>query len=44
MMKAKQPVEYYIHYLEDERPMDRWVKETMVCINDELVEELLIDF
>ena len=42
--KAKQSVEYYIHYLEDERPMDRWVKEDMVRINDELVDDLLEDF
>jgi len=37
-------VEYYVHYLEDERPMDRWVKENMVRINDELVDDLLEDF
>ena len=42
--KAKQPVEYYVHYLEEERLMDRWVKENMVQINDDLVENLLDDF
>ena len=41
---AKRPVEYYVHYLEQERPMDRWVKENMVKISDELVENLLEDF
>ena len=30
IIKAKQPLEYYVHYLEDERLMDRWVKENMV--------------
>jgi len=24
--------------------MDRWVKENMVCVNDELVDDLLEDF
>ena len=42
--RARQPVEYYVHYLEDERPNDRWVKENMVRINDELVDDLLEDF
>ena len=41
MCKAKQSVEYYVHYLEQERPMDRWVKENMVKIDDDLVENLL---
>ena len=44
MTKAKQPVEYYVHYLEFERPNDRWVRENMVIINDELVDDLLEDF
>ena len=39
--KAKSPVEYYVHYLEQERPNDRWVKENMVKIDDEVVENLL---
>jgi len=44
IVKAKSTVEYYIHYLEEERLMDRWVKENMVQINDELVENLKEDF
>ena len=44
MTRAKQPVEYYVHYLENERPMDRWVRENMVVINDDLVNDLLEDF
>lgn len=43
-VRARQPVEYYVNYLEDQRPMDRWVKENMVRINDELVDDLLEDF
>ena len=43
-MRARQPVEYYVNYLEQERPMDRWVKENMVRINDELVVDLLENF
>ena len=42
--RAKQPVEYYVNYLDQERPMDRWVVESMVRINDKLVEKLLEDF
>lgn len=42
--RAKQAVEYYINYLDQERPMDRWVRECMVRINDKLVEKLLEDF
>ena len=44
LTKAKKPVEYYVHYLEEERPMDRWVKEHMVRINDELVDDLIEEF
>ena len=44
MTRAKQPVEYYVHYLEFERPNDRWIRENMVIINDELVDDLLEDF
>ena len=43
-VRARQPVEYYVNYLEQERPMDRWVKENMVRLNDELVDDLLEDF
>ena len=42
--RAKQPVEYYVNYLDQERPMDRWIRENMVRINDKLVEKLLEDF
>lgn len=44
IVKAKSSVEYYVHYLEEERLMDRWVKENMVQINDELVENLKEDW
>jgi hypothetical protein len=44
LTKAKKPVEYYVHYLEEERPMDRWVKEHMVRINDELVDDLIEEY
>ena len=44
VIRANSPVEYYVNYVEQERPMDRWVKEKMVCINDELVDDLLEDF
>ena len=44
IVRAKQTVEYYVHYLDEERLMDRWVKENMVQINDELVENLKEDF
>ena len=29
-----------MHYIEEERLMDRWVKENMVRIDDEVVENL----
>ena len=33
--------EYYINYVEEQRLLDRWVKENMVKIDDEKVEDLL---
>ena len=42
--RAKTPVEYYVHYLEVDRLFDRWVKENMVQINDEIVEILKEDW
>ena len=43
-MRARQSVEYYVNYVEQERPMDRWVKENMVRINDELIDDLYEEF
>lgn len=37
---AKNPVQYYVNYLDEARRMDRWVEENMVKINDEQTEEL----
>ena len=42
--RAKRAVDYYVTYLEEYRPMDRWVKENMIYVNNELVDDLLEDF
>ena len=39
--KEEMRYDYYVTYTEEQRLMDRWVKENMVKIDDEKVADLL---